>query len=127
MQANRGRDTKPEMALRRAVHALGLRYRVDTRPVKNLNRRADLVFSKAKVAVQVDGCWWHGCEEHHTTAKTNADFWAEKIRRNRERDADTDARLAVEGWLVVRVWEHEDVDEAAARIASAVADRLRAQ
>lgn len=111
------------MALRRAVHALGLRYRVDARPVTDLNRRADLVFTKALVCVMVDGCWWHGCTEHHTVAKTNSDFWAEKVRRNRERDADTDARLAAEGWLVIRVWEHEDVTEAAARVVEAVASR----
>jgi DNA mismatch endonuclease (patch repair protein) len=121
MQGNRRRDTKPELAVRRAVHALGFRYRVDERPLPDLNRRADLVFPRAKVAVFVDGCYWHGCPEHGTTVKTNAAYWAPKIRRNRDRDADTDARLAEAGWTVVRIWEHEDPALAAKTIATAVA------
>lgn len=83
MRGNRRRDTKPEMAVRRAVHALGLRYRVDSRPLQGLNRRADLVFASARVAVFVDGCYWHGCPEHGTAARTNAGYWSKKIQRNR--------------------------------------------
>lgn len=120
MQGNRRRDTKPEMAVRRAVHALGLRYRVDARPLADLNRRADLVFKRANVAVFVDGCYWHGCPEHGTTPKQNATYWGPKIRRNRDRDAETDRLLGEAGWVTVRIWEHEDAHEAARRIASVV-------
>lgn len=120
MQANRGRDTGPEMAVRRLVHAAGLRYRVDARPIRNLNRRADLVFTRTKVAVFVDGCFWHGCPEHHTVAKANAEFWAEKVRRNRERDAETDGLLIEAGWTVIRAWEHENPADVAERVVAAV-------
>ena len=123
MRANRRRDTSPELAVRSAVHALGLRYRVDSKPLSDLNRRADLVFATAKVAVFVDGCYWHGCAEHGTQAKTNAEYWELKIRRNKARDAETDARLAEAGWTVVRVWEHEEVSEVAERIESVVRKR----
>ncbi len=115
MQANKGRDTKPELALRRAVHAVGLRYYVNRRPIKSVRRTADLVFPRLRVAVFLDGCFWHGCPEHHTIAKTNGAFWADKVATNRRRDRDTDARLAEAGWTVVRVWEHEPIDEAAAQ------------
>jgi DNA mismatch endonuclease, patch repair protein len=123
MRSNTGRDTKPELALRRAVHALGLRYYVNRRPLRSVRRTADLVFPRIKVAVFLDGCFWHGCPEHHTTAKTNAEFWAEKVRRNRERDLETDAKLAGEGWTVLRVWEHVPTAEAA----DLVAETLRAR
>lgn len=125
MQGNRRRDTTPEMAVRRAVHALGLRYRVDARPLPSLNRRADLVFTRTKVAVFVDGCYWHGCPEHGTTAKTNSDYWGPKIARNRARDSDTDRRLVDAGWAVIRVWEHEDPIQASLIIADTVRSRRR--
>lgn len=108
MRANRGRDTRPELAVRRAAHALGLRYRVSVRPVPTLRRTADLVFTRAKIAVFVDGCFWHGCPEHHTVAGTNADFWASKVTGNRERDAETNRLLQEAGWTTLRFWEHED-------------------
>lgn len=120
MTATRGRDTRPEMAVRRAVHRRGLRYRVSARPLPGLRRTADLVFPRARVAVFVDGCWWHGCAEHHRPATRNAVFWEEKIQGNRERDADTDRRLAEAGWTVVRVWEHHDPEWAAGVVAAAV-------
>lgn len=123
MQANRGRDTVPELALRSAVHALGLRYRVSARPLPQVRRTADLVFSSARVAVFMDGCFWHGCPEHHTVAATNAAFWAEKVRTNRVRDRDTDRKLADAGWTSIRVWEHEDPHQAAARIRTIVDER----
>lgn len=123
MQANRGRDTKPELALRSAVHRLGLRYRVDAQPIKGLRRRADLVFPRVKVAVFLDGCFWHGCPEHHTVAATNATFWADKVKTNEARDRDTDRRLAEAGWAVVRVWEHEDPEAAAHHVKAVVSDR----
>ncbi|MQA16562.1 MAG: DNA mismatch endonuclease Vsr [Pseudonocardiaceae bacterium] len=127
MQANRGRDTKPELALRSAVHALGLRYRVSSRPLASLRRTADMVFTAARVAVFLDGCFWHGCPDHHTTAATNAAFWAEKVAANRARDRDTDQRLADAGWISIRIWEHEDPGAAARRIRSVVEERKRPQ
>jgi DNA mismatch endonuclease, patch repair protein len=120
MQGNRRRDTRPELAVRRAAHALGLRYRVDSRPLPHLNRRADLIFTRAKVAVFVDGCYWHGCPQHATTPKTNATYWGPKIERNVSRDAETDQLLHDAGWVTIRIWEHEDADEAADRIAGVV-------
>lgn len=120
MQGNRGRDTKPELAVRRAAHAAGLRYRVDFRPIPTLNRRADLVFTRAKIAVFVDGCFWHGCPEHHTVAKTNAAFWADKVQRNRARDTNTDELLVEAGWTVLRAWEHDPPDLVVARILAAL-------
>lgn len=119
MRANRRRDTKPELAVRRLVYAAGRRYRVDTRPLPDLNRRADLVFRSAKVAVFVDGCFWHGCPEHGTTAKSNPEYWGPKIARNKERDCDTDRRLHAAGWTVIRVWEHDEPQIVADRIISA--------
>lgn len=120
MQGNRGRDTTPELRLRRAVHALGLRYYVDRPPVRSLRRRADLVFPRIRLAVFVDGCYWHGCPDHHAPPRTNADYWAAKVERNRRRDADTDLRLREAGWTVIRVWEHRVPEEAAAEVATVV-------
>lgn len=123
MQSNKGRDTKPEMALRSAVHRLGLRYRVGVRPVKELRRTADLVFVKAKVAVFLDGCFWHGCPQHHTVAATNSQFWKDKVAGNVARDRDTDARLRSAGWLPMRIWEHDDPGEAATKVRDVVNGR----
>ncbi|MCE3551334.1 very short patch repair endonuclease [Pseudonocardia sp. RS11V-5] len=123
MRSNRGRDTRPELALRSAVHALGLRYRVNARPIRALRRTADLVFTRARVAVFLDGCFWHGCPQHHTVAATNSRFWAEKVDANRRRDRDTDQRLAEAGWEVVRVWEHEDPSASALRVEAVVRSR----
>jgi DNA mismatch endonuclease (patch repair protein) len=123
MQSNKSRDTKPELALRSALHALGLRYRVGAKPLAGLRRTADLVFPTAKVAVFLDGCFWHGCPEHHTVAAANAKFWADKVSGNRARDRDTDARLEAAGWASVRVWEHEDPREAAQRVEGVVRAR----
>ncbi|MGZ6586032.1 MAG: very short patch repair endonuclease [Solirubrobacteraceae bacterium] len=120
MQANRRSGTRPEMAVRRLVHAMGLRYRVDAKPLPDLNRRADLVFTRAKVAVFIDGCYWHGCPQHGTKTRTNSDYWVPKIARNRERDASTDRALHAAGWTVIRAWEHEPAAEVALRIAQTV-------
>jgi DNA mismatch endonuclease, patch repair protein len=117
MRANRGRDTRPERALRSAVHAQGLRYRVGIRPLSGLRRTADLVFTRAKVAVFLDGCFWHGCPDHYRPATgMTRHFWDEKIIANRERDMETDRELREAGWTVVRVWEHEPPETAAQRI-----------
>ena len=120
MRSNRPRDTAPERALRSAVHALGLRYRVGMRPIPALRRTGDLVFTRAHVVVFLDGCFWHGCPEHHTVAKTNAAYWADKVTQNRERDRETDRLLGDAGWLVLRVWEHESPTDAAGRVAALV-------
>jgi DNA mismatch endonuclease (patch repair protein) len=116
MQMQRTRDTHPEMAVRRQVHALGLRYRVDAAVLPGLRRRADLAFPKQRVAVFVDGCFWHGCSQHSTQPKSNVSFWTDKLAHNQQRDRDTDQRLAAAGWTVVRVWEHEAPEEAAQHI-----------
>jgi DNA mismatch endonuclease (patch repair protein) len=116
MQSNRGRDTGPEIALRRELHRRGLRYFVHRRPVRNLRRTADIVFPRRKLAVFMDGCFWHGCPDHHTVAKTNAQYWAAKVHTNVERDRETVRNLEGAGWRVVRIWEHEDVVDAADRI-----------
>lgn len=127
MRANRGRDTGPELAVRRALHARGLRYRVDHPLPFDRRRRADIAFTRAKVAVFIDGCFWHGCPEHGTTPRTNTAFWAAKIARNRERDEDTTGRLGALGWTVLRFWEHEDAGRSAAIVARTVAQRLNAR
>jgi DNA mismatch endonuclease (patch repair protein) len=116
MQANRSRDTKPELAVRRLLHAGGLRYRVNYRPVKNLRRTADIVFTRQRVAVFIDGCYWHSCPQHGSQPAVNAAYWTPKLLRNRERDEDTNARLRAEGWTVLRFWEHEDAVAIAAQV-----------
>ncbi|MFJ9887666.1 very short patch repair endonuclease [Streptomyces sp. NPDC091287] len=123
MQAIRSRDTKPERLIRRLVHANGLRYRVAARPLPDLRRTADLVFRPAKVAVFIDGCYWHGCPEHYVSPKTNPGYWSEKVARNVARDRDTDERLSAAGWLVLRFWEHQSSDACALSIISAVRER----
>ena len=123
MQANRSRDTSPEMAIRRLLHAMGLRYRVDVRPVKKVRRRADVVFGPARVAVFVDGCFWHCCPEHGSVPATNVDYWVPKLERNVERDEETNALLKKEGWRVIRIWEHQDPVASARRIAKEVENR----
>lgn len=114
------RDTVPELGLRTALWHQGLRYRVDIAPLRGMRRRADVVFTKAKVAVYVDGCFWHRCPQHATAPKANAEWWAEKLDTNVRRDRDTDRVLQEAGWRVIRVWEHEDMAEAANRVATAV-------
>ena len=110
MLANKARNTKPELAVRRALHAAGFRYRVDMRPALELRGRADIVFTKRKIAIYIDGCFWHGCPVHATTPKRNADYWVPKLQRNVERDRDATLKLESLGWVVLRFWEHEKVD-----------------
>lgn len=98
MQAIRSRDTKPEKVIRRLIHAKGLRYRIASRPLPDLRRTADLVFRPAKVAVFVDGCYWHGCPEHYVPPRTNPGYWSEKVARNIARDRDTDHKLTEAGF-----------------------------
>lgn len=104
MSRIKGRDTGPEIALRRMVWALGLRYRLQHRIGRT---RPDLVFIGAKLAVFVDGCFWHGCPLHSTMPKHNSEFWEKKLRRNVERDAEQTQWLESQGWRVLRIWEHE--------------------
>jgi len=113
MVANRGRDTGPELALRRVLHARGLRYYVNRRPLPTVRRTARSEFPRARLAVFIDGCFWHGCPDHHSTAKTNAEYWSVKVLSNRARDAETDALLAQRGWHALRIWEHVPPGEAA--------------
>lgn len=120
LSKQRRRDTKPEVALRRELHRRGLRYFVDRAPLKGLRRRADVVFPRRKVAVYVDGCFWHSCPVHATKPRNNAQWWADKLATNVSRDRDTDSRLEAEGWTVVRVWEHEPAVEAAAKVERAL-------
>lgn len=118
MSAARRRDTKAELLVRREAHRRGLRYRVDA-PLPGMpRRRADMLFTRAKVAVFIDGCFWHACPEHRTSPKANGSWWAAKLAKNVERDRDTDRHLESIGWTVLRFWEHE--------LAEPVVDRIEA-
>lgn len=120
MQSVRRRDTAPELRLRRILYGRGLRYRVDVAPLVVQGARADIVFTRARVAVFVDGCFWHGCTQHRPLPRTNSDYWRRKIARNQQRDAETDSLLRDNGWIVIRVWEHDDPQEGAERVVAAV-------
>jgi DNA mismatch endonuclease (patch repair protein) len=121
MSAQRRRDTEPELEVRRRLHARGLRYRVNVAPLDGVRRTADIVFRPARVAVFIDGCFWHGCETHgRRRHDVNAWYWPDKIERNRSRDSDTDERLRAAGWLPLRFWEHEDPQSVADEIARQV-------
>jgi DNA mismatch endonuclease (patch repair protein) len=119
MQATPRRDTPCELAIRSAVHRLGLRFRVDW-PLPGTRRRADLAFTRTRVAVFVDGCFWHGCPIHGTWPKANAAWWRDKIEKNVERDRNTTRALTDAGWRVLRFWEHDNMASAARRIARTV-------
>jgi DNA mismatch endonuclease, patch repair protein len=124
MRAQRERDTGIEREIRSRLHARGLRFRVHRRLIAGSRREVDVVFPGAKVAVFVDGCFWHGCPEHgRPQTKANPEYWSEKMARNRARDTDTDARLVAAGWLVIRAWEHEDPVDVAKRVIAAVESR----
>lgn len=110
------RDNRGERALRSELHRRGLRFRLHRPIVEGTRRTADVVFPGARLAVFVDGCFWHGCPTHGTSPKNNAAWWRAKIAANMARDRDTDARLEALGWRVLRIWAHEDPAEAADRI-----------
>ena len=121
MRAVGRRDTAPELAVRRLLHARGLRYRVDfPLPLEGVRRRADIAFPRLRLAVFVDGCWWHGCTEHKGQAKSHGAWWHEKIGGNIARDRDTDRRLDAAGWATIRAWEHEEPVLVADRVARVV-------
>lgn len=123
MSRQRRRDTDAEMALRRLLHARGLRYRVHRALPGMPRRQADLMFPSQRVVVFVDGCFWHGCPKHKTEPKKNGTWWAAKLARNVERDQETDVYLRDLGWTVLRIWEHEDPGCAAERVEAAVRSR----
>jgi DNA mismatch endonuclease, patch repair protein len=124
MQAIRSTDTRPEVALRRELHRRGLRYRINARPIPQVRRTADIVFTRHKIAVFVDGCFWHGCPDHYRAPSTNSDYWQKKLARNVCRDRTTDELLAGEGWRVIRVWEHVPASDTASRIAELIRERV---
>jgi len=113
--------TDVELVLRKELYRTGLRYQVDYEVLKNPRHVADVAFPGLKIAIFVDGCFWHGCPEHATWPKQNAEFWRQKIEKNRLRDADTNSRLLEVGWTVLRFWAHESPVEAAQVVAKAVA------
>jgi DNA mismatch endonuclease, patch repair protein len=117
------RDTGPEMAVRRLLHSTGFRYRVCWKVPGTPRRTIDIAFTRAKVAVFIDGCFWHGCPEHGQTPTSNRRWWADKISRNQERDSDTTRKLENAGWTVLRIWEHVPPDEATELIRTVLARR----
>jgi len=123
MISNRSRDTGPELAVRRALFARGLRYRVNVRPIVGLRRTGDIVFPRRRVVVFIDGCFWHGCPTHYREPKRNLEYWRSKISRNVARDAETDALLECSGWIVARFWAHEPVDKVVDQICVLVKER----
>jgi len=117
----RQKGTDAEVALRRELYRIGLRYRIDYEVLKKPRRVADIAFPGLRIAIFVDGCFWHGCPQHASWPKHNVEFWRQKIEANRHRDADTNERLRGMGWTVLRFWEHESPAEAAEVVARTVA------
>jgi DNA mismatch endonuclease (patch repair protein) len=126
MERNSRHASEVERAVRSKLHAMGFRFRVATRPIADLNCKADLIFRANRVAVFIDGCFWHGCPQHGVRPRTNSNYWHAKIEANMARDRRNDAALELAGWTVIRVWEHEPPKEAAERISRLVRER-RAQ
>ena len=124
MRGNRKKDTRPEVLLRAAMHRAGLRYRTYVAiEGGGLRARADVVFPKRRLAVFVDGCFWHGCPEHATKPRTNVDYWEAKLRGNADRDRRVDQALTASGWSVIRLWEHDvdrDLEACVKRVAKAI-------
>ena len=128
MRSNRRADTKPELALRAALHAMGYRYRKDFRLDLPLRRvRPDIAFTSRRVAVFVDGCFWHACPDHGSKPKNNDWYWSPKLAKNVERDRAADEALAQAGWAVVRLWEHVPLTDAVAAVVAAVGTPRAAQ
>src|ERR1035437_5744959 len=123
MARQRSRDTGPAIDLRRHLYSGGWRYRLHETVVPGTRRSIDIVFRRSRVAVFVDGCFWHGCPIHSSIPRSNERWWQEKLDKNIQRDRDTDMRLREAGWSVVRVWEHQDSSEAAVEIAAVVHHR----
>ncbi|WP_433274647.1 very short patch repair endonuclease [Pseudonocardia xinjiangensis] len=125
MSRQRRTNTKPEMDVRRQLHAAGLRYRVDVRLEADLRVRGDIVWAQDRIVVFVDGCYWHRCPLHSTAPKSNADWWQTKLEENTARDRRVDQILRKRGWLVLRFWEHEDPRKVASAIKDQLAERRR--
>ena len=126
MQSNRSRDTGPEVALRSALHRRGLRFRKHVRAVPGVACTVDVVFPRERLAVFIDGCYWHSCPEHVSYPITNGDWWRAKLAATSERDERNTQTLKAAGWIVLRIWEHEDTEVAAARVNDAL-QRIRAK
>lgn len=119
MSVLRRKDTAPEMLLRRELHGRGLRYRLQVKVPGNRRRTIDIAFTRVRLAVYVDGCFWHGCPDHLVTPRTNREWWEWKLRGNQARDRDTDRLLLEGGWQVLRAWEHEHPARVADRVEAA--------
>lgn len=122
MARTRGFDNPRELALRSALHRLGLRFRIHHRAIPGTTRTIDVAFTRIRLAVFCDGCFWHGCPQHSTVPKTNTEWWRQKISTNTARDRDTDERLSATGWRVLRIWEHVPVEEGVAKIVEQIED-----
>jgi DNA mismatch endonuclease (patch repair protein) len=116
MKATGRRDTAAELEIRCLLHGRGFRYRVDYAPIANERFRADVVFTRVKMAIFIDGCYWHGCPIHGTWPKANGAWWRDKIEANRARDSRIDQTLKTAGWSVLRIWEHEEPVQAVERV-----------
>ncbi|MFG2022932.1 very short patch repair endonuclease [Streptomyces sp. NPDC048825] len=123
MSRQNSRNTTPEIAVRRLLHASGLRYRVNVQVPGMPRRTIDIVFTKAKIAIFLDDCFWHGCPEHATQPKANAEWWRAKLDRNVARDLETTEHLTAAGWTVLRFWEHESAENVARRITASVTSK----
>ncbi|NNG19779.1 very short patch repair endonuclease [Naumannella sp. ID2617S] len=120
MRANRGRDTEPELLVRRLLHAAGYRYRVNERVPGMARRTIDIAFARKRVAIFIDGCFWHGCPDHYNRPKANAEFWRDKREQNMRRDDETTKHLQSLGWTVLRFWTHEPADQVAQAVRAAL-------
>ncbi|MGH2946706.1 MAG: very short patch repair endonuclease [Solirubrobacteraceae bacterium] len=125
MQSNRRSGTNPERGLRSALHAAGWRFRIDL-PIETPDGRVrpDIVFTRLKLAVFVDGCFWHGCPEHGVSPKSNESYWGPKLRRNAQRDRRDAERLEAAGWTVLRIWEHEPTEDALRAVVRVLSDAV---
>jgi DNA mismatch endonuclease (patch repair protein) len=125
MRQQRQRDTRPELRLRSELYKRGLRFFVHRKPLPKVRRIADVVFPRARVVVEVRGCFWHSCPLHATVPKANTDWWQAKLTANRQRDLETEELLRAAGWVPIVVWEHDDPAAAATRIELVVRQRLK--
>lgn len=124
MRAVKQRDNPRELTVRSLLHRKGFRFRVHRRVIEDLRRYPDIVFVRARVAVFLDGCFWHSCPRHGTSPKANHRWWRAKLKQNVARDRDMDVRLRAAGWKPVRIWEHSDPIDAADRISKVVQERV---
>ncbi|RAG83794.1 very short patch repair endonuclease [Streptacidiphilus pinicola] len=127
MSLQASQNTRPEVAVRRALRAIGVGYRIHVAVPGKRRRSIDIAFVGPKVAVFIDGCFWHSCPEHGTRPGSNSEQWRAKFARNIERDLDTTAHLEGLGWLVLRFWEHQSPVDVAEQVAAAVAERRRSR